>query len=104
MGQERNREEGHCPLPGHAVVGRSEAKGGTKRVGLWRAGAPSRGHGHGLVVHHAAILAALGEESRDSEGLSMGRSRASETSWEAFPPDTSQGSQGPSPHSYGRQG
>lgn len=57
------------PLPGHAVVGCSEAKGGAEGVGLWRAGAPSCGHCHGLVIHHTAVLAALGEEGRYSEGL-----------------------------------
>ena len=60
-------------LPGHAIVCRSEAKGGAERVGLWRAGPPSCGHRHGLVVHHTAILAALGEEGRHSEGLGWER-------------------------------
>lgn len=59
-------------LPGHAVVGRSETEGGAEGVGLRGAGAPSGGHCHGLFVHHAAVLAALGEEGGHSEGLGWG--------------------------------
>lgn len=65
----RRTPRGPRALPGHAVVGRSEAKRGAEGVGPRGAGAPARGHRHGLVVHHTAVLAALGEEGRHSEGL-----------------------------------
>lgn len=68
-------EDEGVAVPGHAVVGCSEAKGRTERVGLRRAGTPACSHRHGLVVHHTAVLAALGEEGRHSEGLGGGGAR-----------------------------
>lgn len=62
----------HGPLPGHAVVGSSEAEWGAEGVGLWRAGTPSGGHRHGLIVHHTAVFTALREESWHSERLRFG--------------------------------
>lgn len=82
---------GRGSLPGHAVVGGSQAKGGAEGVGPRGAGAPSRGHSHGLVVHHTAVLAALGEEGRDSEGLRWARASDSGNGASAQPLPRRQG-------------
>lgn len=65
-------EDEGVAVPRHTVVSCSKAEWGAEGVGLWRAGAPSCGHRHGLIVHHTAVLTALSEESWHSERLRFG--------------------------------
>lgn len=65
-------EDEGVAVPGHTVVSCSKAEWGAEGVGLWRAGAPSGGHRHSLIVHHTAVLTALSEECWHSERLWFG--------------------------------